>query len=165
MAKIRWAKEADARGIHEAHMRSIREVCSKDHSPEEVAAWGGRAFNEERVLDAIRNHLVWVVDSGQGIAGYGHLKIYDESGIKRGHVHGLYLTPEVLGQGFGGQIADQMLVQARAAGAVRVTLESTLTAHAFYLRLGLKDKGPMTTVPIAGMPIRCIPMELSLRGN
>jgi hypothetical protein len=37
---IRKAKVGDESGIHEAHMRSIREICVKDHGEEEIKGWG-----------------------------------------------------------------------------------------------------------------------------
>ncbi|MDD4974118.1 MAG: hypothetical protein PHY93_07185 [Bacteriovorax sp.] len=36
---IRKAEPKDAFGIYTAHMKSIQEVCSRDHSSEEVDAW------------------------------------------------------------------------------------------------------------------------------
>ena len=36
MAYIRKARTGDENGIHESHMRSIREVCVHDHGEEEI---------------------------------------------------------------------------------------------------------------------------------
>lgn len=72
MAIIRRARLEDARGIHEAHMRSIQQICSKDHSPEEIRAWGGRPFQEVMRRYAISNHHVWVIEENEAICGYGH---------------------------------------------------------------------------------------------
>ena len=37
---IRQARFGDELGIHEAHMRSIREVCIHEHGPGEIKGWG-----------------------------------------------------------------------------------------------------------------------------
>ena len=39
---IRLARPGEEAQIHEAHMRSIREICIKDHGEEEVRGWGNR---------------------------------------------------------------------------------------------------------------------------
>ena len=162
MAIVRRARIEDAPGIHEAHMRSIREICSMDHSREEVAAWGNRPYREDHRMSAIRDHLVWVVAEGDRIYGFGHLIIHEREGEKQGHVLGLYLTPEVMAQGFGKQIFESMLTEARAAKVKKLTLESTLTAHEFYKKMGFKDSGNEMKIEIAGVGIRCIPMAMTI---
>jgi hypothetical protein len=62
LINIRRATCADALGIHQAHMHSILEVCSKDHLPEEIQGWGNRPFSEERRQDGIKNHKIWIVE-------------------------------------------------------------------------------------------------------
>ncbi len=163
---IRRAKEADARKIHDAHMYSIQNVCCKDHTPEEVAAWGGRIFDSQREknwLNAIRDQHVWVVDLDNEIEGYGHLRVFEKNGIVLGHIHGLYLTPAALGKKFGYQLSKIMIEEARKANVERLALESTITAHEFYKRIGFSDDGPMITVEIGGTPIRCFPMAMNLK--
>ena len=160
---VRRARPEDARGIHEAHMASIQKVCSRDHSAQEIAAWGGRPYREDQRLNAIKNQHVWVVETDHGIAGFGHLLLESKQGEVCGHVMGLYLLPEVLGQGFGQKIMREIFKTARDAGATKLELESTLTAHRFYQGQGFQAKGEMTTVQLGGVAIRCIPMQLSLR--
>jgi GNAT superfamily N-acetyltransferase len=163
---IRRANAEDAKNIHDAHMFSIQAVCSKDHSPEEVAAWGGRLFDAQREmnwLNSIRNQHVWVVELEKKIEGYGHLRVFEKDGQVLGHIHGLYLTPTALGKKFGSQMAKLMMNEALKSKVERLTLESTITAHGFYKRIGFHDHGPMITVEIAGTPIRCFPMVMNLK--
>lgn len=158
---IRPAKVGDESAIHEAHMRSIREVCVKDHGEEEIRGWGNRPLGN-RWNHAVRVGHVWVVELDSRIAGHGYIRIYEELGEFKAHMHGLYLTPEVLGQGLGFKLAQLMIAKAQEAGAKQITLESTLTAHDFYKRLGFVDSGPMLRVEIAGHPVRAFPMVLPL---
>lgn len=156
---IRPARPGEEALIHEAHMRSIREVCVKDHGEDEIKGWGNRPLGN-RWTEAIKVGHVWVVTSGSRILGQAYIRIFEEGGEKRAHIHGLYLTPEVLGKGFGTKLGQLMLDTAKKAGVNVVTLESSLTAHDFYRKLGFKDTGPMSKMDIAGYPVRYIPMAL-----
>ena len=158
---IRQAKPGDENAIHEAHMRSIREVCVKDHGEEEIRGWGNRPLGN-RWVDAIKNDFVWVVEAQATIFGQGYIRFFEEGGRKKGHIHGLYLTPEVLRKGFGLKLARLMIEKAKEVGATSITLESTITAHDFYKSLGFVDNGSMKRVDIAGFPVRCFPMILEI---
>lgn len=162
MQTIRRAQPEDALGIHEAHMRSIREVCSKDHSQQEIQGWGNRPYREDQRVNAIMNQFVWVVDNSSKIEGYGHLSITSENGRTRAHVMGLYLVPEANGKGFGVTIAKEMITEARKQNAFEINLESTLTAHSFYKKIGFKDSGELATIELGGSKIRYIPMKMNL---
>ncbi len=142
-------------------MRSIQQVCSKDHSAHEVATWGGREFNPAKWHVAILEQLVWVVELDGRIEGYSHLRFLEKDGAPQAHIQGLYLTPKAIGKGYGLELAGIMLKEARLANANRIDLESTLTAHSFYEKLGFRDEGPQTTVEVAGTPIRCYRMAMN----
>lgn len=159
---IRRALEFDAEEIHEAHMHSIRSVCSRDHSPREISAWAGRALNTARWIYSIQNEDVWVVDIESKVEGFAHLRIQERESVLQAHVDGLYLTPRALGQGFGRELTAMMIERAREAKVESILLESTLTAHDFYLKMGFQDAGPLTHVQIGGEAIRCYPMFLAL---
>jgi predicted GNAT family N-acyltransferase len=158
--QIREARLGDERAIHEAHMRSICEICVKDHGEDEIRGWGNRPLGN-RWVDAIKNWHVWVVECGGNIYGHACIRIFDENNEIKSRIHGLYLTPEVLHQGFGFKLARLMLDKARNAGAKSVTLDSSITAHDFYRRLGFADSGPMKLEEIAGHPVRAFPMIFS----
>jgi len=159
---IRRAVVQDAEAIHRAHMKSIQEICSKDHSPQEIQAWGHRPYREDQRVDSIQNDLVWVVEDSGLIEGYGHLKIFEKDGVKRGYISGLYLTPKIIGKSFGKTILDLMMEELRSAGVKRISLESTMTARNFYRKVGFVETGPETTVEMNGTPIRCYPMKMEL---
>lgn len=159
---VRRAVRQDAEPIHKAHMRSIQEVCSNDHSPAEIQAWGHRPYREAQRFAAIESDFVWVVECDGAIEGYGHLKINGDGGGNAAHIHGLYLTPRVIGKALGMAIVTEMKRELYQAGVGSVTLESTITAHGFYRKMGFSDDGPAKTLEINGTPIRCIPMRMDL---
>ena len=136
---IRRALPEDAFGIHEAHMKSIQELCSKDYTEAEIKAWGHRPYNEEHRLFAITNHIVYVVAINDSIEGYAQLKFYNDNDndIKKAHVMGLYLTSRTSGKNLGTQSLQKLLAEAQKNGVQQVTLESTLTSKVFYLKNGI----------------------------
>ncbi|HXH30776.1 MAG TPA: GNAT family N-acetyltransferase [Bacteriovoracaceae bacterium] len=160
--KIRKARIEDASAIHAAHMDSIKTVCSKDHSPEEISAWGGRSFNHLRWKEAIELHSVWVVELDGAIEGYAHLQVSKGLSELEGYIEGLYLTSKCLGKKVGAALLDLMVEEARKGAVPTLRLHSTLTAHGFYLKAGFSDDAPMTTVTISGQAIRCFPMSRAL---
>lgn len=155
---VRKATIQDAEGIHLAHMKSIQQICSKDHSEEEIKAWGHRPYREDQRINAIKNDLVWVVDDNGSIEGYGHLKIFEKEGVRLGHIFGLYLTPQVAGNSLGRAIVDKMMEEINFSKAMQITLESTITAKEFYKKIGFVPNGSELTVEINGTQIRCYPM-------
>ncbi len=159
---IRKAKPEDAHGIHLAHMKSIQEVCSKDHTVDEINAWGKRPYKEDQRLNAINKDFVWVVEKDKCIEGFGHLGMYEKDNQKKAYIYGLYLTPDVLGFGLGNEIIKKMIETSASEGVKEITLESTLTAHDFYKSKGFEDSGDQKTVEINGQKIRCFPMRMIL---
>jgi GNAT superfamily N-acetyltransferase len=155
---IREAKPGEESAIHEAHMRSIREICVKDHGKDEIRGWGNRPLGD-RWKEAIKNG-VWVVEYKGVIHGHGYIRIYEEGNEKKAHIHGLYLTPEVSRKGLGIILVKLMLDKARNAGVKSVTLDSTITAHKFYMRQGFRDGGPMQRREIGGYLVTGFPMIL-----
>jgi GNAT superfamily N-acetyltransferase len=158
---IRAAQPGDESQIHEAHMRSIREVCVKDHGENEIKGWGNRPLGN-RWVDAIKIGHVWVVEANGRIFGHAYLRIFEEDGNKKAHINGLYLTPEVLSKGFGKRLGNLMLDTAKNAGVKSITLESTITAHEFYKSLGFAETDSIKTMEIAGHPVRYFPMVINL---
>lgn len=159
---VRRAAVQDSEAAHQAHMKSIQEICSKDHSPQEIKAWGHRPYREDQRVGSIKNDMVWVVEDQGSIEGFGHLKIYEKHGVKQGHVFGLYFTPKVAGKGLGKAIVELMFEEVKKANAKFVTLESTITSLGFYRKMGFAESGPQTTIEISGTPIRCHPMKMVL---
>ncbi|MBK9324449.1 MAG: GNAT family N-acetyltransferase [Bdellovibrionaceae bacterium] len=159
---VRRAAIQDAEAIHRAHMKSIQEVCSKDHSFDEITAWGHRPYRKEQRTSSIKNDLVWVIEDHGTIEGFGHLKIFEKDGLKCGHIFGLYLTPKVLCKSLGKAIVDMMIEEMKSAKVKKVTLESTITAQKFYRKMGFVDDGSQITVEIGGTAVRCYPMKMEI---
>ena len=105
---------------------------------------------------------MWVVELNGTVEGYGHLRLYEKDGERKAEIWGLYFTPNVAGQGLGLQLSEIMLNEARKFGAKKITLQSSLTAHQFYKKLGFEDTGPVQQEIINGHPVRNYPMKMIL---
>jgi putative acetyltransferase len=156
---IRRARPEDDRAIYEAHMRSIREVCARDYSPEQIEAWGGRAFIPGFWPQIMARDPVWVVDAGGALLGFAHVTKLD---AERAELSSLFLVPEALGLGLGRMLLEEALAWARAQGVSRVVLSATKTALSFYLAQGFQRVPGCTERHISGVAIDCLPMERPL---
>jgi putative acetyltransferase len=155
--EIRRAVPEDAFAIHQAHMKSIREICSKDHSPEEVSVWGNRLYKEEERQKSINNQFVSIVLIDNIVEGFIHFDFTDSSKNEI-YIFALYLTLNAAGFGIGRKFIDIVFLECKNSGVKRVNLHSTITAHDFYQKMGFIDTAAMTTVEVAGQAVRCIPM-------
>lgn len=157
-AIVRRANLGDEEGIHNAHMESIKEVCSKDYTPEQIAAWGGREYNFESKNNLIKNHHVWVVELAGSIEGYGLLFI----GKKVAEIGALYFTPKALGQGLGHIMVNQMKEVALSLGFKEIYLSSTKTSKKFYEKQGFHQYEEDDSTLIGGVPVEGHPMKIEL---
>ncbi|MBX3039781.1 MAG: GNAT family N-acetyltransferase [Bdellovibrionaceae bacterium] len=157
---LRRARHEDASSIITAHRRSIREICSQDYTPEQIEAWAGRNFQEDRWHKTMDRDFVWVVTDAEGIVrGFGHLQTPD---LVQAEIAGLYLAPEVVGQGAGHQLVQLMIEECRKQGLQRIRLLATLTAKRFYQSCGFQTSADRSSIEMGGVKIDCLPMELTL---
>ena len=163
MAYVRRAKLEDQVGIHDSHMRSIREICVHDHGEEEIKGWGYREIrSKEQWLQTLnnQNRFVWVVEHENEIEGHCFISLVPEEA--KADIHSLYLTPVVYKKGFGAILMKHMLEVAKENNIKEIFLQSTITAYSFYKRYGFEDAGPMRKVEIGGYPVSAFPMKLAL---
>ena len=156
---IRRALHSDSQEIIDVHVRSIREICGKDYTPDQIEAWAGRTFKPELWNQAIDRDYIWVIETDEKISGFGHLAVMDEI---NGEVLGLYLIPPAIGNGLGKKMIEEFIKVAKDHNLKKINLHSTITAKSFYESLGFHQSGSDTTVEMRGVAIPCYPMELNL---
>ncbi len=157
-AIVRKAIEGDEEGIHIAHMKSIKEVCSKDYTEEQINAWGGREFNFEAKNSLIKNQHVWVVELLGAVEGYGLLFINKD----QAEIGALYFTPTVLGQGLGRIMVQEMKEVALSLGFKEIFLSSTKTSKKFYEKLGFIQYEEDDFCLLGGVKVEGHPMKIDL---
>jgi putative acetyltransferase len=156
---IRRAIHTDSDDIIVAHVRSIRGLCSKDYTQEQIEAWAGRNFKASLWDQAIDRDFVWVVEVDAKVLGFGHLALMDE---KTGEVMGLYFTPELKGQGAGKKLLGIMKLEAQIHGIKELNLFATLTAKSFYQSQGFSQVSGDLSIEMRGIQIPCFPMKCFL---
>lgn len=159
---IRRAEAKDAQEIHNAHMVSINEICSKDHTPEEIRVWGGRSFEQVNRIPAIQNQFYLVVEFNGKIEGFCQAKSFHSEQKNQIHLHGFYITPTILKKRIGHLLMNLVFEYAHSENIFLITLKSTLTSFEFYKKYGFVKTGELTGPIRDGVMIRGYPMEKRL---
>jgi GNAT superfamily N-acetyltransferase len=156
-AQVRVAQEEDAEAACAVLRRSITECCSADHcnDPAQLAPWLENKTPE--------NVSQWIVDpSSYAVVAEANGDIIGVAAMfVSGEVTLCYLVPEVRFTGVGKALLAELEARARTLGLSELRLNSTKTAHAFYLRNGFTDSGPSSTWHGIG----CAPMIKTLGGH
>lgn len=156
---IRRAIHSDAEGIIHVHVKSIREVCAKDYTEEQIEAWAGRKFRPELWVQAMDRDFIWIIEHESTIVGFGHLALMDENSCE---VMGLYFIAPAIGHGLGKKMFKEFISVAHKHHLKNIRLHSTVTARTFYESLGFMQSASDTTIDMRGVGIPCFPMELTL---
>jgi GNAT superfamily N-acetyltransferase len=159
-AFIRRAKAADASHIIIAHVRSIRELCAKDYTPEQIKAWVLRDFSTENWVKRMLDSWVWVVEKDSYIEGFCFLRA---SSPELCYLDALYFTPAVTGLGLGKEAIRISVEEAKKRCFKRMELNASLTSHSFYKKQGFEDNPASTDKCIFnGVEIPTVPMFMNL---
>jgi len=136
---VRRSTVADAEEVCHVLRRSITKCCVEDHwnDSTKLAEWLANKTTENvrAWIEADGNYVV-VAESGGKIVGVAML-------LPSGTLALCYLQPEVRFRGVGKALLTAIEAEARRRGFERIELESTQTAHAFYVRNGYIDCGPV----------------------
>jgi GNAT superfamily N-acetyltransferase len=134
---IRRARPADADAIVTVLRRSITELCVDDHhnDPGVLGGWlqNKTASNVSVWIDAPGNFMVIAEGAGGGVWGVALLST-------TGLILLCYVLPEVQFGGVGRALLAALEAEARVRGLRELSLESTLSARAFYSRHGYRPK-------------------------
>ena len=153
---MRRARLEDCAGICAAHLASIRGVCARDYTPEQIESWCvGKT--PELYAPLLDQYIWYVAEEGGEIGGFG------EVDPAVAEIRGLYLAPRFVGRGVGAGLMERMLADARAAGAKRVIIKGTLTAEAFYRKCGFVVTARTTHRSRGGLNLPSVMMELVLK--
>ncbi|MEA3179582.1 MAG: hypothetical protein QOI59_3105 [Gammaproteobacteria bacterium] len=134
---IRRARPADADAIVTVLRRSITELCVDDHhnDPGVLGGWlqNKTASNVCVWIDAPGNFMVIAEGATSGVCGVASLSA-------AGLILLCYVLPEVQFGGVGRALLEAVEAEARLRGLRELSLESTLSAQAFYSRHGYNPK-------------------------
>lgn len=152
---IRPFKAGDEIGISIAHERAIREICGQDYTAEQINAWTAN-ISPQRYLNSIANNgeRFWVIDHAGTIGGF--------AGWYASQIQGFYLHPNYRGAGLAKQLFEIVEQEFWAESGERVChIDSTITAKAFYQKMGFAPLKPAVHTLPDGTPLNIWLMQKS----
>lgn len=156
MAIIRLATLDDAEGICAAHIASIREVCAKDYSTEQIEAWAGPKNAEMYRKSIDDGNAIFVAEENDRIVGFIELD-FDHHEIRA-----FYLRKVAIGRGIGSELLAQAEQVFRSSGSEEIHLNSTLTSVGFYEKRGFTNHGGTIFELPNGVGLECVRMSKRL---
>lgn len=140
--KIRLAREDDAEAAALVLRRSITELCQRDHGndPALLASWlANKTAEKFREWVRTEDMLCLVAQAAGGaILGVGLMS-------KAGEIRLNYVSPDARFRGVSAALIGALEAEAARLGVTRLSLNSTATAHTFYLARGFHDAGQPRT--------------------
>ncbi len=145
---IRRATPDDAEQITPVHVASIRTLCAKDYSQEQIDAWAGWKTPAQYRNAMAAEEVFFVAELAGAVVGFAVL-LRDEA-------KAVYVHPDHAGKGVGGKLLEAVEAEARLNDVDTLKLTSTLTSVGFYESQGYQ-RGELTHHPVAdGIRLECI---------
>lgn len=149
--RIREARPADALKIRNVHVASIRGLCAKDYTPEEIGAWtAGMRPAVYREAITSQEESIFVAEVRDRLVGFASLRGEE--------VRAVYVHPRFARQGVGSRLLRAVEQKAESLGLGKLRLHSSLTAAAFYRKHGYRGSRRVRHVLASGDQIPCVPM-------
>jgi GNAT superfamily N-acetyltransferase len=126
---IRPALEDDADEISAVILRALRETNTNDYT-DEIIERVERSFSPSAVLQLIGKRTVFVATAGSCVVGTASL---DGSVVRT-----VFVSPNAQAQGIGKLLMAEIERTARERNIPSLTVPSSVTAEAFYGRLGFR---------------------------
>lgn len=127
---IRRFKRDDGEILLKVFLSSVRNVASRDYTPQQIAAWLPNDDQSiQRWLSNISQLRPYVVEVNHKVAGYADLQ-------RSGLIDHFYVSGEYTGQGVGTSLMKHIASEARRDGLRELTAFVSLTAEPFFLRHG-----------------------------
>ncbi|UFS77380.1 GNAT family N-acetyltransferase [Tardiphaga sp. 37S4] len=124
---IRPAQAGDAADISRVIIRALRETNAKDYTPD-IIARVELSFSPAAVERLIDQREVFVAEMGNRVVGTASL---DGQALRT-----MFVLPDVQGRGIGRLLVQRIERVARERQLAILTVPATVTAEAFYARLG-----------------------------
>jgi len=124
---------ADVTILAAIFVESIEGLTGDDYSEEQQQAWMSAADDEEAFGARLGTLLTLVATLQSSPVGFASLKGAD-------HIEMLYVHPSAAGQSVATTLCDALEKLATARGATRLTVDSSDTAHTFFLKRGYVDQ-------------------------
>lgn len=117
--------------------RSVRDVCCRDYTPEQLAAWSPEPPNLADWAQRLAQLQVLVCAEANAIWGFVGFGPYEDSATD-GLIDLLYVHPEHQHQGVGTLLLRKALARLQQRGLARVWAHVSLTAEPFFASQGFE---------------------------
>ena len=154
--RIRRATASDRTQLAAIHVASIRGLAHRHYTQVQIDAWC--AGKSPDLYDVDANLILVALKDGESgdLLGFGELsETYNE-------VRRLYVLPDIAGQGVGAQLLLALEAAARDRGIVKMRLDASLNAIAFYQKQGYAEMGRGETLSESGVSSSYERMEKQL---
>lgn len=108
---------------------SVHDLAKRHYSPEQLAAWAPRAYDEAAWRGLLHRLQPFVVESGGVIAGYADLQ-------PSGYIDHFFVAGAHGGRGVGAALMAHIHELARQRGSGALFADVSLSAEAFFARHG-----------------------------
>jgi N-acetylglutamate synthase-like GNAT family acetyltransferase len=144
MYHIRRFRQEDAEEVSALIIKTLRETNSRDYSAEYIENYVKVLAPEDIIKRASWTHF-YVLCKEETIIGCGAIGPYwgkeDESCLFT-----IFVLPEYQGKGIGRKIIETLEADAYALRAKRIEIPASITACAFYRKMGYGYKNGIDTV-------------------
>jgi putative acetyltransferase len=154
---IRPAAPNDVEALSRLYAESVRGLAAGWYTTEQIEGWAS-SLTPERVLHALTADRMWAAEASGELAGMVILAVAEAE------LGALYVSSKHARKGVGTALMQHAEGAAVEAGLRRLTLRSSLNAHAFYLRSGWEDIERINYRTQAGTEFECVLMRKELGG-
>lgn len=126
---VRRARSADILQVYEVFASSLRKLCSRHYTPEQIHA-SLQVMNHEVYAKSIDTDVFLVCEFAENVVGFGRMQ------TSMGEITGLYVDPDFAGRGIGSALLRQLEDVAVAMRWDQTQLYATLNSVGFYKKAG-----------------------------
>jgi putative acetyltransferase len=122
---VRPYRPEDFAAVLRLFQRSVRELASRDYTPEQISAWAPDSPDVAQWSKRLSNQSVFVCEDQNQIAGFASVD-------RDGHLDLLYVHPDVQRQGVASVLCAHIIQWATAHNLDRLFTEASVTARPFF---------------------------------
>lgn len=127
--EVRRFKNGDEVACFRVYFTSIRDIASRDYTPDQIAAWAPEDMDPQKWACHLRQLQPFVVAIGDIIVGYADVQ-------PDGYIDHFFVAGNYPKQGVGTLLMNAIHDEARRLGLSELTSNVSKTAEGFFLRHG-----------------------------
>lgn len=137
--RIRPYNESDLDKLVDLFRDSVRNIASRDYSPEQVEAWAPDDLDPVAFAGRLSRNTSYVAEIDGKLVGFGELE-------PLGHVAMLYVHSAYQRRGVAARLLERLEETARERNLDALTTEASITARPFFERHGFRVVAPQTVI-------------------